>query len=129
MQRSQGTNWKYLESQLAHAHPQTRQVITRCRHQRSPLHETQQNPYLNFNNDLWFLEHIIKRISLFRFLKLFMWQMVKDIRMVDPESVIEPVVAVILLQHLLISDLQESHVLLIYAFIPDVVQNGHLLEL
>lgn len=48
--------------------------------------------------------------------------------MVDPERVVEPVVAVILLQHLVISDLQEPHVLLIYAFVPDVIQDGHLLK-
>lgn len=49
--------------------------------------------------------------------------------MVDPERVIEPVVTVILLEHLVISDLQEPHVLLIYAFVPDVIQDGHLLKL
>lgn len=49
--------------------------------------------------------------------------------MVDPECVVEPVVAVILLEHLVISDLQKPHVLLVDAFVPDVIQDGHLLEL
>lgn len=49
--------------------------------------------------------------------------------MVDPERVVEPVVADVLLQHLVIRDLQESDVLLVYSFVPDVIQDGHLLEL
>lgn len=48
--------------------------------------------------------------------------------MVDPECVIEPVVAIILLEHLVISDLKKTNVLVIYALVPDVVQDGHLLE-
>lgn len=49
-------------------------------------------------------------------------------RMVDPKSVIEPVVAVVLLEHFVVRDLQKPNVLLIYALVPDVVQDGHLLE-
>ncbi|KAK2505937.1 hypothetical protein MC885_013193 [Smutsia gigantea] len=52
-----------------------------------------------------------------------------DIGMVDPESVIEPVHAVVLLQQPLIGDAQEADVLLINATIPDVIQDGHLLKL
>lgn len=48
--------------------------------------------------------------------------------MVDPERVVEPVVAVVLLEHLVIGDLQKTHVLLVDAFVPDVVQDGHLFK-
>lgn len=54
------------------------------------------------------------------------WQ---DIGMVDPEGVIEPVHAVVLLQQPFIGDAQEADVLLINATIPDVIQDGHLLKL
>lgn len=56
------------------------------------------------------------------------FEQLKDMRMVHPERVVEPVVAIILLEHLVVSDLQKLYVLLIYAFIPDVIQDGHLLE-
>jgi len=49
--------------------------------------------------------------------------------MVDPECIVKPVVAVVLLEHLVIRDLQKPYVLVIYAFIPDVVQDGHLLKI
>lgn len=52
----------------------------------------------------------------------------KDMRMVDPERVIDEVAADVLLQHLVVRDTQQSNVLLIYAFVPDVVQNSHLLK-
>lgn len=49
--------------------------------------------------------------------------------MVDPEGVIEPVHAVVLLQQPLVGDTQEADVLLIDATVPDVIQDGHLLKL
>lgn len=48
--------------------------------------------------------------------------------MVDPERVIEPVHAIVLLQQPLVGDTQEADVLLINATIPDVIQDGHLLK-
>lgn len=54
---------------------------------------------------------------------------VKDMRMVDPEGVVEPVVAIVLLQHLVVSYLKVADVLLINAVIPDVIQDGHLLKI
>lgn len=46
------------------------------------------------------------------------WQ---DIGMVDPECVIQPVHAIVLLQQALIGDTQEADVLLVDATIPDVI--------
>lgn len=54
------------------------------------------------------------------------WQ---DIGMVDPECVIQPVHAIVLLQQALIGDTQETDVFLVNATIPDVIQDGHLLKL
>ena len=54
------------------------------------------------------------------------WQ---DIGMVDPECVVEPVHAVVLLQQPLVGNTQEADVLLVDATIPDVIEDGHLLEL
>lgn len=48
--------------------------------------------------------------------------------MINPKRVVEPVVAVVLLQHLVVGDLQEPDVLLVDALVPDVVQDGHLLK-
>lgn len=49
--------------------------------------------------------------------------------MVDPECVIQPVHAIVLLQQALVGDAQKADVLLIDATVPDVVQDGHLLKL
>lgn len=49
-------------------------------------------------------------------------------RMVYPEGVVEPVVAIVLLKHLVVGDLKVSDVLLVNAIIPDVIQDGHLLK-
>lgn len=49
--------------------------------------------------------------------------------MVDPERVVEPVITVVLLEHLVVGDLQKPYVLLVYAFVPDVIQDGHLLKI
>ena len=49
--------------------------------------------------------------------------------MVDPERVVEPVHAVVLLQQPLVGNTQEADVLLIDATIPDVIEDGHLLKL
>lgn len=45
----------------------------------------------------------------------------QDIGMVDPECVVEPVHAIVLLQQPLIGDTQEADVLLVNATIPDVI--------
>lgn len=56
-------------------------------------------------------------------------QIRQDIGMVDPECVIQPVHAIVLLQQALVGNTQEADVLLINATIPDVIQDGHLLKL
>lgn len=53
----------------------------------------------------------------------------KDIGVIDPVSVVEPVRVVVVLQQLLISLLQQHQVFSIQAGVPDVVEDGHLLKL
>lgn len=46
-----------------------------------------------------------------------------------PQGVIEPVHTIVLLQQAVICDTHEFDILLIYASVPNIIQNGHLLKL
>lgn len=46
-----------------------------------------------------------------------------------PQRVIEPVHTIVLLQEAVIRDTHEFDIFLIYASIPNIIQNGHLLKL